>query len=138
MDQLEKSHEETKIFCRLTPTLIQPAISAVKITYHIRNLLLCGPSKSTQLSYSLALVNRLIVLIGTPVCRAGDLKGDRMKAVELSGLEVGGIQKPEARRDTRDFRQSAQKEEKLMATTILGTAFHPLIAEPRPATMGRI
>jgi CheY-like chemotaxis protein len=61
-----------------------------------------------------------------------------MKAVELSGLEVGGIQKPEARRDTRDFRQSAQKEEKLMATTILGTAFHPLIAEPRPTTMGRI
>jgi hypothetical protein len=45
MDELEKSHEETKIFCRLTPTLIQPAMSAVKITYDIRNLLLCGPSK---------------------------------------------------------------------------------------------
>jgi hypothetical protein len=25
MDKLEKSHEETKIFCPLTPTLIQPA-----------------------------------------------------------------------------------------------------------------
>src|SRR3984885_4443145 len=59
MDKLEKSHEETKVFCRLTPILLQPAMSAVKITDHIRNLLLCGPSKSTQLSWSLALVNRL-------------------------------------------------------------------------------
>src|ERR1700731_4840887 len=28
MDELEKSHEETMIFYRLTPTLIQPAMSA--------------------------------------------------------------------------------------------------------------
>jgi hypothetical protein len=48
----------------------------------------------------LALVNRPTVLIGTPVCRAGDLKGDRMKAIELSGLEgfkslrVADVEKP--------------------------------------------
>ena len=45
-------------------------------------------------------MNRLIVLIGTPVCRVGDLKGDRMKAIELSGLEgfkslrVADVEKP--------------------------------------------
>jgi PleD family two-component response regulator len=103
-------------------------------------------------------VNRLIVLMGTLVCRAGDLKGDRMKAIELSGLEgfqrlrVADVEKPKPAANQRGEssmrravipeisgnRQIAQKEEKLMATTILGTAFHPLIAEPRPAPMGRI
>ena len=45
-------------------------------------------------------MNRPTVLIGTPVCRAGDLKGDRMKAIELSGLEgfkslrVADVEKP--------------------------------------------
>src|SRR5713226_10192657 len=40
------------------------------------------------------------MLIGTPVCCAGDLKGDRMKAIELSGLEgfkslrVADVEKP--------------------------------------------
>jgi len=87
-----------------------------------------------------------------------------MKAIELSGLEgfkslrVADVEKPKPaakvgrallergessmRRavipEISGNRQIAQKEEKLMATTILGTAFHPLIAEPRPATMGRI
>ena len=87
-----------------------------------------------------------------------------MKAIELSGLEglksprVADVEKPKpaakvgrallergessVRRavipEISGNRQIAQKEENLMATTILRTAFRPLIAEPRPATMGRI
>jgi len=61
-----------------------------------------------------------------------------MKAVELSGLEGFKSLRRAVIPEISGSRQIAQKEEKLMATTILGTAFHPLIAEPRPATMGRI
>ena len=78
-----------------------------------------------------------------------------MKAIELRGLEgfkslrVADVENPKPaakvgrallergessmRRavipEISGNRQIAQKEEKLMATTILGTAFHPLIAE---------
>src|SRR5580692_2591216 len=127
MDELEKSHEETKIFL--------PADAYLDSTRHVRGqdylphpklivvwsiqvyaiVLEFGPSESSDL------------LIGTPVCRAGDLKGDRMKAIALSGLE-----------GFKSLRVADVEKPKPAANQILGTAFHPLILEPRPATMGRI
>jgi DNA-binding response OmpR family regulator len=50
-----------------------------------------------------------------------------MKAIELSGLV-----------EFKSLRVADVEKPKPAANQILGTAFHPLIAEPRPATMGRI